>query len=117
MSLRDLDALCLESIVSDAPITFSYAGTDYTGTTGSRDSMAGLMEGGYVSKQDIQILVPVAVFTGSAPPAENATVAVCLDVNGIPCSRADSVSTINAKVEKVARSAAGLTYTLLEAHR
>ncbi len=119
MSLKSLDAICLRGILKREEVSFEFNGGIYTGTCGARDTMRGLTEGGYVDEQEFSILVPVESFNALvAKPAETSKVAVCVDVDGIPCAVADATEArVWCRVVKVGRALAGLTYTLATIQR
>ena len=111
--LKSLDALSVAAIITDDPVTFGYGGTDYTGTTGARDTMKELTEGGFHHDQEFAILVPIAAFGNAAAPSEKDILTVCVDAYGIPCSADETTSArVNARVQKVGRAGGGLTLTL-----
>jgi hypothetical protein len=110
--LAQLDALCLPQIVADAPVTVGFGGSDYTGTSGARDTMRSLTEGGHINDQEFALLFQCSAFGSATPPTEREKVTVCVDANGIPCAAEDSTSRINARVRSIGRAGAGLTYTL-----
>lgn len=111
-SLTQLDALCLPELISGNPVTFGFGGTDRQGTTGARDTMSMLTEGGQISDQELALLVPVSEFGTATPPVDGDKITVCVDGNGIPCHVDDSTSRINARIIQVGRAGAGLTFTL-----
>jgi|GEM_PF-5376177 len=105
-------------MVSDAPITFGFGGVDYTGTTGARDTMKQLTEGGFHEDSEFRILVNPAQYGSAAKPAEKAVLAVCVDGDGIPCAADDAVgSRINVRVQEIGRAGGGITYTVRTATR
>jgi hypothetical protein len=112
MSLGTLDALCLQSIVAGHPVTVSKDSVDRTGTTGSRDTFKTFTDGGFISEQEIQVLLPVSAFAGSTPYAEKDSITLCVDSNGVPCARENSTAEVACRVSRVSRSFAGLTYSL-----
>ncbi len=111
-SLKQLDAQCVASMVGDSPITFAWGGVDYTGTTGARDTMSELVDGGKVNNQEFRILVATAAFGDVAPPGERAKVEVCLDAHGIPCSADEEISRVSARITAIGRAGGGLTFTI-----
>ena len=111
-------ALAHGHALASYPVTIGWNGTDYTGTTGSRDTVKELVSGGVSTGQELRVLVPVANFGSNAPPGERAQITLCVDGNGIPCSADDSGATrVNARVMQVGRAGAGLTFTLQTAQR
>ena len=119
MSLKGLDAICLRGIVGREPVTFEFQGGVFTGTTGARDTMRSLTEGGYVDEQEFSILVPTENMGAlDRKPSETSKVTVCVDNDGIPCAIEDAVSDrVWCRVSKVGRALAGLTFTLSTAQK
>lgn len=100
-------------MVADSPVTFAWAGKDYTGTTGARDTMSSLVEGGKINEQEFTILVAIAQFGEYARPTERKTITVCVDADGIPCAADDAVDQrVTARLVSIGRAGGGLTYTL-----
>ena len=111
-AFKQLDAACVAAIVPDDPVTFGFGGIDYTGTSGPRDLMKSLTEGGNHADQEFEILVPIAAFGSAARPAENQVITVCVDAFGVPCSSDESGTRVNARVKKITPAGGGITYML-----
>lgn len=100
-------------MVAHSPITFGYGGTDYTATTGARDTMRSLAEGGFHNDQDFSLLVEIAQFGDAERPGEKDIVTVCVDADGIPCPADEAVGDrISARIQRVGRAGGGLSYEL-----
>jgi hypothetical protein len=119
-ALNRLDAYVLSrgSLISRAPFTFGFGGKDWTATTGARDTMRALTEGGYHNDEEFSALVDAAQFGGDTPPAIGSKLAVCVDGNGVPCPADEAVGErLNVRVKKAGRAGGGFTYTLRTATR
>lgn len=99
-------------MVAHSPITFRFGGKDYTATTGARDTMAALSEGGFHNDQEFSLLVEIAQFGSDTRPAEKQKIEVYVDADGIPCAADDSTGRVTARIQTIGRAGGGLTYTL-----
>ena len=110
-SLNELDALCLPELVRDNPVTFGFGGVDYEGTTGARDTMRMLTDGGQIRDHEFTILVAASQFSAVSVPDDGDKITVCVERNGIPCHTNDSTERVNARITQIGRAGAGLTIT------
>jgi len=112
MSLKSLDAQCLAAIVQDDAVAFSFAGGDYIGTPGPRDTMLSLTEGGRIADNTVTLLVEVSQFATVTAPTQEQKISLALDANGVPCGTSEEASRVTMRIKRITRAQAGLTFEL-----
>jgi hypothetical protein len=117
-TLNRLDAFVLQRghVTKGQRVLIGWAGYDFAGTCGARDTMTSLMEGGTVNEQELSILIATETFGEVEPPGKDRrdVITVCVDAHGLPCfpDNPQTATRVNARVVKVGRAGGGLTFTL-----
>jgi hypothetical protein len=77
--------------------------------------MKELTSGGFITDQEVSLLVPVEQFGENAMPQEQEKISLYINEHGVPCAKDDADDaepTVTMRVKRISRSGGALTYTL-----